>query len=302
MGKKYLSVIERDFAQFIYKEILLFDRNVVIITSGGTSVPLEKNAVRFIENFSTGKRGAYSAEYFLKHGFSVVFFHRKGSNLPFAVEFPSKYEIMLAFSEREVNTNSIDDMKITEASKNFEKYAKKLFIIEFESIFDYTEGIQMISSHCAKYNEKIIFYLSAAVSDFYIPEDLLSTNKITIPPNSITNDQISLKLPCINIELYLVPKFVANIREKCPNCFIVSFKLETDENELLIKSFEYLERYKPNIICANLLQSKRNKIIMITNETKIEIISNNTEPIEKSLVLNIVENYNNYKKNISFNY
>lgn len=35
---------------------------MVLVTSGGTSVPLEKNTVRSIENFSTGKRGAASAE------------------------------------------------------------------------------------------------------------------------------------------------------------------------------------------------------------------------------------------------
>lgn len=37
-------------------------KGVVLITSGGTSVPLEKNTVRSIENFSTGGRGSKSAE------------------------------------------------------------------------------------------------------------------------------------------------------------------------------------------------------------------------------------------------
>lgn len=39
---------------------------IVCITSGGTTVPLEKNCVRFIDNFSKGTRGALSAEEFLK--------------------------------------------------------------------------------------------------------------------------------------------------------------------------------------------------------------------------------------------
>jgi len=39
------------------------DTQIVCVTAGGTSVPLEKNTVRSIENFSTGKRGAASAEY-----------------------------------------------------------------------------------------------------------------------------------------------------------------------------------------------------------------------------------------------
>ena len=42
------------------------NKKVVIVTSGGTTVPLEKNTVRFIDNFSTGTRGATSAEYSLE--------------------------------------------------------------------------------------------------------------------------------------------------------------------------------------------------------------------------------------------
>ena len=60
---------------------------VVLITSGGTSVKLEKNTVRSIENFSTGKRGALCAEEFLKKGYKVIFLHRDNSLLPFNHHF-----------------------------------------------------------------------------------------------------------------------------------------------------------------------------------------------------------------------
>lgn len=59
---------------------------LVLISSGGTKVDLEKNSVRSLENFSTGTRGARSAEYFLKAGHPVIFFHRSGSYCPFAIE------------------------------------------------------------------------------------------------------------------------------------------------------------------------------------------------------------------------
>ena len=55
----------------------------MVVTSGGTLVPLEKNMVRFIDNFSTGSRGSKSAEWFLAHGYAVVFMHRTGSIRPF---------------------------------------------------------------------------------------------------------------------------------------------------------------------------------------------------------------------------
>ena len=41
-------------------------RPVVVVTSGGTTVPLERQCVRFIDNFSAGTRGALSAEEFLE--------------------------------------------------------------------------------------------------------------------------------------------------------------------------------------------------------------------------------------------
>jgi hypothetical protein len=39
---------------------------IACVTSGGTTVPLERNCVRFIDNFSAGTRGAVSTEQFLK--------------------------------------------------------------------------------------------------------------------------------------------------------------------------------------------------------------------------------------------
>lgn len=35
---------------------------VAVVSAGGTTVPLEHNTVRFIDNFSRGERGAASAE------------------------------------------------------------------------------------------------------------------------------------------------------------------------------------------------------------------------------------------------
>lgn len=42
------------------------DRQLAIVTSGGTTVPLERQCVRFIDNFSQGNRGARSTEALLQ--------------------------------------------------------------------------------------------------------------------------------------------------------------------------------------------------------------------------------------------
>jgi len=54
-------------------------RPIVLVTSGGTTIPLELNTVRFVDNFSSGARGSASAEYFLAQGWAVIFLHRFGS-------------------------------------------------------------------------------------------------------------------------------------------------------------------------------------------------------------------------------
>ncbi|KAM0849168.1 hypothetical protein ACQ4PT_053901 [Festuca glaucescens] len=63
-------------------------RPIVCVTSGGTTVPLEQRCVRYIDNFSSGHRGAASTEYFLKAGYAVIFVHRRGSCQPYCRFMP----------------------------------------------------------------------------------------------------------------------------------------------------------------------------------------------------------------------
>ncbi len=73
-------------AKFCKKHV---DKKVVLVTSGGTTVPFEKNTVRFLDNFSQGTRGSASTERFLAteedatEGYSVIFLYRQGSLRPF---------------------------------------------------------------------------------------------------------------------------------------------------------------------------------------------------------------------------
>ena len=56
---------------------------IALVTSGGTSAPLEHNCVRFLDNFSTGTRGAHAVEQFLARGYAVIHLKRTGSVSPF---------------------------------------------------------------------------------------------------------------------------------------------------------------------------------------------------------------------------
>ncbi|KAH8584141.1 phosphopantothenoylcysteine synthetase [Cryptosporidium sp. chipmunk genotype I] len=304
MESSKLRLNHLNLTEFISREIKVYNRNIVIITSGGTYVPLERNMVRYIDNFSTGTRGAYSAEYFLKSGFSVVFFHRKGSHIPFTIDCPSKYDMLMAMANNIISSNEdnynllINEQfkKVIEASQNLIKYSDRMFLMEFGSVHEYFNGMDYIISHCAKFPDSFIFFLAAAVSDFYIPENLLPKNKISASSDASLDLENGSKTPSITLELYSTPKYARCIRNKLPYCFLVLFKLETEFEILFKKSDNLLKICDANAICANLLQDRRDSVIILTPNSKTEI-KKMSDPIEEAIVSNIISLYKNYFAN-----
>ncbi|KAL7526577.1 hypothetical protein ACHAWF_001829 [Thalassiosira exigua] len=56
---------------------------LALVTSGGTAAPLERNCVRYLDNFSTGTRGAMAVEEFLRRGYAAIHLKRLGSVSPY---------------------------------------------------------------------------------------------------------------------------------------------------------------------------------------------------------------------------
>ncbi|CAK5071144.1 unnamed protein product [Meloidogyne enterolobii] len=81
-------------------------RKIVLVTSGGTRVKLEVNAVRSIENFSMGTRGAASTEYFLEKGYAVIFFHREESLKPYSRRYLHFFDHLDVTDEGKVESES----------------------------------------------------------------------------------------------------------------------------------------------------------------------------------------------------
>lgn len=63
---------------------LSYHRPVALVTSGGTITTLEQNTIRYLDNFSTGQRGAISVEEFCKRGYAVIHLWRRGSTAPYS--------------------------------------------------------------------------------------------------------------------------------------------------------------------------------------------------------------------------
>jgi phosphopantothenate-cysteine ligase len=237
------------------------NRPVVCVTSGGTTVPLEKNTVRFLDNFSTGERGATSAECFLSHGYALIFLNRKGSIFPFTSGLRQVASGSKTFNDSLLSRVSVDVTGKVEISASpaeadcirrdssaFQRYrSERLFLsLTFESIDTYLQKLQGIAIHLRPLGRRACLYLAAAVSDFYIPADQIAEHKIQSAGGGL------------KMELQQVPKMLGKIsNEWCPECYTVSFKLETDEAIVLKKATGAIDNYGVHLVVANLLQTRR---------------------------------------------
>ena len=152
-------------------------RPIVLVTSGGTSVPIERNCVRSVENFSTGSRGSTSAEHFLSRGYAVIFLHRTGTLLPYLRRVSVSHggrgeitpELACSLAEDGFNLESFSAPIAAFSAVN----NKSLFLVGYVTVMEYLnllEKISILLDECAR---QAAVYAACAVSDFYIPSDMM---------------------------------------------------------------------------------------------------------------------------------
>uniref|UniRef100_A0A4X2LVS4 DNA/pantothenate metabolism flavoprotein C-terminal domain-containing protein n=1 Tax=Vombatus ursinus TaxID=29139 RepID=A0A4X2LVS4_VOMUR len=165
-------------------------RRVVLITSGGTKVPLEARPVRFLDNFSSGRRGAVSAECFLRAGYGVLFLHRARSSFPFAHHFPPQTWLAAlrpARGEAEgpggrllLEAEAAALPGFADALLTYQEAAQAgtFLAVEFTTLNDYLHLLQAAAQALSPLGSSAMFYLAAAVSDFYVPASEMPEHKI----------------------------------------------------------------------------------------------------------------------------
>lgn len=254
---------------------------IVLVSSGGTSVKLEKNTVRSIENFSTGKRGALCAEEFLLHGYYVIFLYRDISLLPFTNRFS-----LNDFFDKKNDNNQEFQILYEKNKKLYEKYSNNIVYIDYYDVETYLELYEYISKKVSIFGKRSIIFLAAAVSDFYIPKEKISEDKIQSNGEELT------------IKLFPIKKEINKIKtEWSPNSFLISFKLETDKDILFQKATKAIIKTKSDLIVANLLQTRYKVVYFVTPNEKIDIIEQKGEDnIEKEIVNEIVERHELFMK------
>ncbi|EIM88836.1 DFP-domain-containing protein [Stereum hirsutum FP-91666 SS1] len=241
-------------------------RRVVLVTSGGTTVPLELNVVRFLDNFSAGTRGATSAEYFLKAGYAVVFMHRQFSLQPFSRHYSHSTNPFLDFLEvnPHITSSSPNSSDITvtpskraellETLKVYKEahHADMIHTLTFVTVNDYLWLLRAVSQELSVLRRGALYYLAAAVSDFFLPRQKMSEHKIQSGKGSLL------------IEMDQVPKILKPmVDEWTRDGFIVSFKLETDPNLLIPKARGALERYGHQIVIGNDLNRRKFEVVFV---------------------------------------
>merc|ERR1719244_2186555 len=153
---------------------------------------------------------------------------------------------------------------VVEASK---KYKDHLCKVSFSSLSDYLWLLRASSQELSKLEKgRAMLYLAAAVSDFYIPREDLPQHKI----------QSSQGAPVV--QLQLVPKMLKPLVSSwASNCFVASFKLETDPEILIRKSKTALETYGHDLVIGNILETRKKKVIFVTKESTEEIVMGDQE-------------------------
>lgn len=231
------------------------NRRVVLVTSGGTTVPLEKQTVRFIDNFSAGTRGATSAEYFLESGYAVIFLHRQFSLLPYSRHYSHATDCFLDFLHEGpggtvVAKPAYSDTMLSVLRKYQAARADNLLLtVPFVTIGDYLHELRAIARLMHRLGPDGLLYLAAAASDFFLPQDRMAEHKIQstdvadkakkaaapAADEEFDNFDSSPQIPRskrLIVDLDPVPKFLKNLVDGwAPQCMIVSFKLETDPGE-----------------------------------------------------------------------
>ncbi|CAD7957474.1 unnamed protein product [Amoebophrya sp. A120] len=319
-----LTAVRQQVAKLVQE--LSENEKVILVTSGGTSVPLEKNQVRSIENFSTGGRGARCVEEFLRQpdalvlpdaakndsdslrgsrdrenenaeariaspaspkrrkikaspqqdgsgkggGGALIFLYSTNSReLPFVrdtlkaargnleeARSTSDFDAGEHVAKLHAGLSRILNMEKSSWAPSLEKLKKsrtRFIAIPFSTVYQYLFYLRAIVTELQPLGKRAMLFLAAAVSDFYVPEKDMAT------------DKIQSSVDGLSLTLQPVPKVLGEIRASwAPNSFLVTFKLETKSEPFLYeKAKGALKKYRCDCVVANMLQSYRDWATLI---------------------------------------
>jgi phosphopantothenate---cysteine ligase (ATP) len=247
-----------------------------------------------VDNFSAGSRGSSSAEYFLESGYAVIFLFRTKSLEPFTRHFSGQQFLDMLDIHGDDNAtisvkpDSVDVLLPVLTRYKHAQESNRLLYVTFTSVSDYLWLLRAACEALAPFEKRAVLYLAAAVSDFYVPQEEMPKHKIQ-----------SSGAPKISLEL--VPKILKPLVSSwVPHAFVVSFKLETDDSLLIAKSRESLMKYNHKLVIANLLQTRKTRVVLVTPAASDEIILTKEQAltgleIEEPIVSEVVQRHQQFQ-------
>ncbi|KAF5175226.1 Glutamate receptor [Thalictrum thalictroides] len=113
-----------------------------------------------------------------------------------------------------------------------------LLKLPFTTIFEYLQSLQLVAISMKNLGSRGMFYLAAAVSDFYVPWESMTEHKI-----QSASGPLDMRLS----------------------------QLETDSNILLKKADMALRKYKMNVVVANELSTRKEEVTVISTAERITV-------------------------------
>jgi phosphopantothenate---cysteine ligase (ATP) len=136
----------------------------------------------------------------------------------------------------------------------------RILSLSFRTVTSYLAALELVATLVNDCRSLVVFYMAAAVSDFYIPVEEMSMHKIQSRDESTNEGGLTL-------HLRPVPKALGYLRTHwAPDAYLVSFKLETDMDILKSKAEQAMDKYGSHLVVSNLLQSRHDKVWILTND------------------------------------
>jgi len=159
----------------------------------------------------------------------------------------------------------------------------RILTIPFRSVEDYLAKLKLSSESLRDSQALALFFLCAAVSDFYVPLAERSTHKIQSRdvPYQNSNDSKMLSKEkennCLNLRLWPVPKVMGLLRQKwAPDAFVCSFKLETEKALLRKKAEDAVKKYGCHMVICNLLKTRYDQVYILAPADMGTLMHNET--------------------------
>ncbi|CAJ1027520.1 putative DNA / pantothenate metabolism flavoprotein [Leishmania shawi] len=246
---------------------------IAYITSGGTTVPLEVNAVRFITNFSSGGRGAYLVETLAERGWACVLLHHRTAVRPFRraldeLSTAQLFDAIASTTGAEFTPAPAQKAEVLHAAELYHRTKDLVHYIAFDTVIEYVFLLEVVSrALCGTAVPQVLqqrpclFFAAAAVSDYYVPLPKMSREKIS------GGDELTLHLLSVPKVLLLVQQeWLHRAAPGATQPFIVTFKLETSEEAMKRKAISNLHAYRCDAVVANILPSYKEWVLIYTKD------------------------------------